>query len=206
MTVIVNQIVEARHHYSLLEPGHYGFVSRGAIEDRASELKAAKKAIRLPGKKRAKETRYFFNNARVLARIAKDREGRLKDQVVAVLFRDSDKETARRGSWETKRQAVLDGFREEGFSRGVPMIPKPASEAWLLCALKQNPYQGCEALEDRSGSPNSPHSLKGELEKRLGHRPTRDELCDMARSGRIDHRRIDMPSFTAFRKRLEAVL
>jgi len=206
MTVIVDQIVEARHHYSLLDTGCCGFVSRGTLVDRASELKAAKKAMRLPGKKRAKETRYFFNNARGLARIAKEREGERKDDVVAVLFRDADTATAGRGPWSEKRQSMLDGFTEEGFAKGVSMIPKPTSEAWLLCALRENPYQGCTALEDRSGNPHSPHSLKGELEERLGHPPTREELCDMVTNGRIDHRRIDMPSFNAFRERLEAVL
>ena len=206
MTIIVDQIVQARHHYSLLETGCYGFVSRRALADRASALKAAKKAPRLPGKKRAKETRYFFNNARLLAKIAKDREHTLKDVVVAVLFRDSDTATDGRGPWPEKRQSMLDGFEEEGFARGVPMIPKPTSEAWLLCALQENPYQGCAALEDRSGSPNSRSSLKGEVEKRLGHPPTTDELCDMVTNGRVDYGRINMDSFNEFKKRLEAVL
>jgi hypothetical protein len=206
MTVIVDQIVEAHHHYSLLDAGCCGFVSRSTIADRASELKAAKKGIRLPGKRRARETWYFFNNARVMARIAKEWERERKDDVVAVLFRDADTATAGRGPWEEKRQSMLDGFAEEGLARGVPMIPKPTSEAWLLCALRKNPYQGCAALEDRSGSSQSPHSLKGELEKRLGHPTTRDELCDMVTKGRIDYRRIDMPSFNAFRERLQGVL
>jgi hypothetical protein len=153
-----------------------------------------------------KETRYFFNNARVLAKIAKDREHALKDDVVAVLFRDSDTATDGRGTWAEKRQSMLDGFEEEGLARGVPMIPKPTSEAWLLCALQEHPYQGCAALEDRSGSSSSPHSLKDEVEGRLGHRPTRDELCDMVTNGRVDYRRLDMHSFNAFKERLEAVL
>jgi hypothetical protein len=206
MTIIVDQIVQSWHHYSLLEVGCCGFVSRSTLADRASELKAAKKAMRLPGKKRAKETRYFFNNARVLARIAKEREGRRRDDVVAVLFRDADTATAGRGSWPEKRQSMLDGFSEEEFARGVPMIPKPTSEAWLLCALRKNPYLGCVALEDRSSNPHSPHSLKGELDKRFGHPPTREELCELVTNGGIDHSRIAMPSFNAFRQRLEAAL
>ncbi len=109
MTVIVDQIVEARHGYSLLEAGCCGFVSRGTLVDRASELKAAKKAMRLPGKKRTRETRYFFNNARVLARIAKEREVARKEDVVAVLFRDADTATAGRGRWPEKRQSMSDG-------------------------------------------------------------------------------------------------
>ncbi len=206
VTVIVDRIVEARHHYSLLEAKWCGFVSRRTLVDRASELKAAKKAMRMPGKKRARETQYFYKNARVLARIAKEWEGERKDDVVAVLFRDADTATAGRGPWLEKRQSMLDGFAEEGFKRGVPVIPKPTSEAWLLCALRRNPYQGCAALEDRSGNPHLPQSLKGELEARLGHPPTREELCELVTNGEINYRRIDMPSFNAFRERLEAVL
>lgn len=206
MTVIVDHMVQSRHHYSLLDVGCAGFVTRRTLVDRASGLKAAKKAARLPGKKRAKETRYFYNNARVLARIAKEREGERNDDVVAVLFRDADTATAGRGPWAEKRQSMLDGFTEEGFPRGVPMIPKPSSEAWLLCALREHPYQGCASLENRSGNPRSPHSLKGELENRLGRPATREALCEMVTNGTIDHRRIDMPSFNAFRGRLEAVL
>ncbi len=206
MTVIVDHMVQSRHHYSLLEVGCIGFVTRHTLVDQASGLKAARKAARLPGKKRAKETRYFYNNARVLARIVKEREGARKDEVVAVLFRDADTATAGRGPWAEKRQSMLDGFTEEGFARGVPMIPKPSSEAWLLCALREQPYQDCASLENRSGNPHSPHPLKGELENRLGYPPTREELCAMVTNGRIDHRRIDMPSFNAFRERLEAVL
>jgi hypothetical protein len=146
MTVIVDKIVESRHHYSLLETGHYGFVSRRTLVDRASELNAVRKAYGQPGKKRARETGYFFNNARGLARIAKDRKGELKDDVVTVLFRDSDTGTAGRGAWEAKRQSILNGFEREGFTRGVPMIPKPTSEAWLLCALQESPYQNCGAI------------------------------------------------------------
>ena len=74
MTVMVDQIVQRRHGYSLLETGHYGFVSRSTLVKRARCLRPAKKkSLRLPGKKRAKETRYFFNNARALARVAKEK-------------------------------------------------------------------------------------------------------------------------------------
>jgi len=201
MTVVTDQIVEQRHNYSPLETGYYGFVSRHTLKDRASELKAARKAVRLPGKKRAKETRYFFNNARVLARIATERQGESEDNVVAVLFRDADTATAGRGLWTEKRQSMLDGFQEEGFTRGVPMIPKPTSEAWLLCALKENPYEGCAALEDRS-----PKSLKDELRDLHGQLPTREELCQMVVERKIDIGQIDMPSFAPFRSRLEEVI
>lgn len=205
MTVMTDQIVEDRHGYSLLAGQHYGYVPKATLTDRASELKAAKKALGLPGRKRGKETRYFFNNARVLARIAKEREEELNDEVVAVLFRDSDgTASAGRGLWPEKHQSMLDGFAEEGFAKGVPMLPKPKSEAWVICAVK-NQYQGCDALESRSGNDNSPNSLKKELEDHLGRLPDRATLCQMVLARIIDIEQIGMPSFRAFRDRLEEV-
>jgi hypothetical protein len=176
------------------------------LADCAAELKATKKSLRLPGKKQAKETRYFFNNARVLSRIARDKQSELGDDVVAVLFRDSDgTASAGRGEWKHKRESMLDGFAEEGFHRGVPMIPKPKSEAWLICALKPNPYQGCEALEHRSGNDKSPNSLKNELATLVAE-PSPQNLCELVRNRTVNIEQIKMPSFAAFRTRLEEVI
>jgi hypothetical protein len=207
LTVMVDQIVEAKHGYSMLDVCCCGYVSEYHLTNRATELKAAKKSLGLPGKKRAKETRYFFNNARALSRIAKDQEAERKDDVVAVLFRDSDgTASAGRGLWDEKRRSVLDGFDEEDFDRGVPMIPKPKSEAWFICALKKNVYQHCEALEDRSGNDHSPKSLKKELGKILGDEITLDLLCDTVRNKIFDIDKVKMPSFKAFRDRLEEAI
>jgi hypothetical protein len=207
MTLIADQIVEAKHKYFLLEAGCCGYISEQNLTQRAGEFKAVKKAMRLPGKKRAKETQYFFKNARVFAKIAKEKAAALDDEVVAVLFRDSDgTASAGRGLWQEKRQSMLDGFDEEGFANGVPMIPKPKSEAWLICALKANPYQGCDGLEDRSGNDNSPNSLKGELEELLGAPRSRESLCQLVQDKAIDIEQIAMPSFAAFRTRLEEVI
>ncbi len=102
--------------------------------------------------------------------------------------------------------AILDGFDEEQFGRGVPMIPKPKSEAWLICALKRDAFQNCHLLESRSGNDNSPNSLKGELKLLLGDTELIADLCERLRDGRIDIDRIVMPSFAAFRDRLEEVI
>lgn len=204
MAMFVARIVEAKHDYWILD-GACGFVSESGLNRRAKRLKA-KRELRLPGKKQAKETRYFFNNARVLSMIAKEKAAELEDDVVAILFRDADcGGSAGRGLWDEKRRSMLDGFNEEQFGRGVPMIPKPKSEAWLICGLKEHPYQGCGALENRSGSDNSPNSLKDELAKLLGEKVTPTLLCDQVdRNIKID--KIKMPSFAAFRGRLEEVL
>lgn len=207
MAMIVDHIVDGRHGYSILDVGCCGYVSENHLSGRAREFKASKKALGLPGKKRAKETRYFFNNARALSRIAKEKEAKLEDAVVAVLFRDSDgTASAGRGLWQDKRQPMLDGFEEEACRKGVPMIPKPKSEAWLICAFKKKPYQGCEVLEDRSGNGKSPHTLKGELKKLLGGEVTPELLCEKVQQKIVDIDKIHMPSFMAFRQRLEEVL
>jgi len=207
MTVIVNQVVHARRGYSLLDTKYYGFLSERGLTNCSSKLKLAKKSPRLPGKRRAKETRYFYRNARALALYAKDKSVKLKDTIIAVLFHDSDERvSAGRTLWDDKWRSMIDGFSEENFTTGVPMIPKPTSEAWLICALKENSYQGCAALENRSGSRRSPNPLKGELRDLLGHQPSREELCGMVNDRIVDVDRIDMPSFDAFKTRLEQVI
>jgi hypothetical protein len=207
MALIVDQVVEKQLGYSVLDVGSCGFVSERVLGQRAAELKAIKKALRLPGSKQAKETRYFFNSARILARMALEVADQREDEVVAVLFRDADgTASAGRGLWADKRASMLDGFDEEGFGSGVPMIPKPKSEAWVLCALKRNPYRGCPALEERSGNDASPRALKKQLAQILGKADVREALCEMVAERKIDIERIDMPSFAAFRSRLEAVV
>lgn len=205
MTIFVAQIVETLHHYSLLEVMNCRFVSKHLLVERAKELKANKKKARLPGKKQPIETRYFYNNARAFARIALEHEQNLKDEVVGVLFRDSDGTAATdRGIWDDKFRSMISGFDAEKFKRGVPMIPKPKSEAWLICALKANPYQACDVLEDRSGNDNSPNSLKAELEEILGEPATPEKLNPMVSD--IDLSRMNMMSFRRFQERLIEVI
>lgn len=205
IAIMADRVLELSLGYSALEIGSCGYVSEHQLSNRAVELKAAKKALGLPGKKRGKETRYFFNNARALSRIAKEHEVKYKDVVVAVLCRDADgTASAGRGLWSEKHQSMLDGFKEENYSRGVPMIPKPKSEAWLICAMKKTAYQNCGKLEARSGNDHSPRPLKAEFEKILGGKVTPQLLVDKARA--IEIGRINMSSFRSFRERFEEVL
>jgi hypothetical protein len=212
MAIIVSQIVEKCHGYSPLVSQVCGFVSEAQIIIAAARIKGRRR-LGLPGRKREGETGYFYSNARVLARIAIDLSTSRSDDVVAVFFRDADgSASAGRGNWDAKRQSMLVGFAAEGFAFGVPMIPKPKSEAWFICALKASPYQGCDPLEDRSGNDDSPNSLKSELETILGRPPQRDEaslrelLNSFVENGTIDFERITMPSFRAFRRRLESLI
>jgi len=206
MAVMVDQIFEAKFHYSFIELTHYGYVSKSTITGRKSELNRSKNKLKLAGAKRPRETMYFYNNARLLARIAQEKAKELKDDVVAVLFRDTDiTNSSGPGIWSDKFQSVLNGFNDEGFKSGVPMIPKPISEAWILCGLKHK-HQGCNSLEKQPGSNKSPNSLKQQLKKHNNNRsPTRKELNEMVEDREVDVDQLGMPSFTTFKKRLEEV-
>ena len=86
------------------------------------------------------------------------------------------------------------------------MLPRPKSEAWLICALKPDPGVACDRLEERSGNDGSPRSLKRELATILGHQPSGQELADLVRAGTIDPRTINMISYSVFRTELREVV
>ena len=208
MAIIVSQIVMQRMGFSFIENRYCGFISRAEIVRKSDELKPPKKSPRLPGSRTSKETLYFYSNARALAKLAIEKRAEIgDDDVIAVLFRDSDdKVSEKRTVWEIKRKSIEKGFQYEGFEQGVPMVPRPKSEAWIICAVKNNRYQNCGALENPSGKDGQPKVLKDELAGILGYRPTRQQLCDMVNDGTIDVNQIDMPSFGAFKQALVACL
>jgi hypothetical protein len=200
LTKLVDQWIEQRLGYSLVDCGFYYFFSKKQLSDRAKAIKPRS----MKGKKQASETRYFYKNARALALLARELDS---EEMIVVLFRDADgTASSDRGEWLDKWNSMLAGFEIEGMATGVPMIPKPKSEAWLLCALRDG-YQGCAGLEEESGNDASPRSLKGQLQEVLGEDTSRERLNDLVDRGDIDFSRIkDMRSLTAFTKRLDEVL
>jgi len=204
MAWLMDQIVKSKLEYSFLEFGLVHLVSKRRLTDISKGLPQRT----LAGRKRRQETAYYFRNARALARLAMELAASSNDEVVAVLFRDADgTQSAGRGHWQDKWDSMLNGFRYEHFGAGVPMIPKPKSEAWLLCALKQNqPYQHCSRLEDASGNDDASDAVKKQLAEALGQPPTATLLSELVRNGRVEAARIDMPSFVKFHKRLQSVL
>ena len=200
MYFIVDKLIEKEHEFSY-------YSAKEEMITFIPKVELTKFTKRLPpftGKKGLKGTAYFTNNAIALARIAKERAKELDDEVVAILFRDSDgTSSTSKGMWEDKVASVEMGFKIEKFDKGVAMIPKPKSEAWLICALKDKPYDSCQKLEDRSGNDDSPNSLKKELD---GLGINSDKINEMIQSGAIDIDKIDMPSFEYFLKRLSELL
>jgi hypothetical protein len=201
MAHLVDQLLEPVFNYSTLEY---------AVQDGNEELlhfipegelktlqPSEPKKLRLNGSKGVQGTKFHFKYAEILGLHAKRIESETGDKVIAVFFRDSDRTNSTpRTEWQDKWDSIESGFASAGFEFGVPMLPNPKSEGWILCALLRN-YQNCESLENESGNDASPNSLKIQLAEILNGRqlePTE-----------IDAHRINMPSFNAFRSRLDEV-
>ena len=186
------------------EAGCIEFVPKPTVIKRTKELSG----LTLPGTKQAQGTALYFKNARAFARLALEKQEAEKDDVAAVLFRDSDgTNSSASGNWQDKVNSMKRGFEAENFKRGVPMIARPRSEAWFICALKQNPYECCDTLETSiPGNDDAPRNAKTILTELLTQKgKTTDDLGEMVSENAINVFNISMPSFDAFRKRLEEV-
>lgn len=207
MAIIVDQLAEFFQDFemSYLDTERVSFVSERHLA--VNRQPAKRRAMSLVGKKKPKETQYFHENARALAALAKAQMELVEAPVIAVLFRDSDgTSSAGRGNWQHKRDSMIAGFQDEDFKLGVAMIPKPKSEAWLLCATQQNSYQHCASLEDESGNDASLNSLKKQLAAVLDGADSRADINGLLRDKTIDVTRIDMPSFNAFKDDLKGAV
>lgn len=203
MGIIVDLLAERELGYSMLGVQTIEFIGETALIGHSKQLPMALSA----GKKRDYETAYHFKSARALARLAINKKAQETCEVGAVLFRDADgTRSTERGLYEAKWASIEGGFMAELFSHGIPMVPKPKSEAWLICALKNNAYQNCADLEESlSGNDNSPEPAKAELEGLLHARGRGfHDLSDMVPEMAMDN--IRMPSFDRFRERLREVI
>lgn len=207
MAIIVDQLIELNQGFEMshLVCELVSYVSESYLAE--NKQPPQRKAMSLRGKKKPAETKYFFENARALASIARNKATEVDDNVIAVLFRDADgTSSAGRGNWNDKRNSIIAGFRAEDYDLGVAMIPKPKSEAWLLCATKQNPYQHCDCLEDESGNDKGKSPLKEQLVKSLVGKTSSFDMAQLINNKQIDITRIDMLSFNIFKSDLEKVV
>jgi hypothetical protein len=200
ITKLVDRVIEKRLGYSLVAYQSLTLFSEEELGNCAKKLKPLSRR----GKRQLFETRYFYNNARALALLAKELK---KENLVVVLFRDGDgTRISQRQELENKFQSMLNGFQVEGLTTGVPIIPKPKSEAWWLCALRDG-YKNCQRLEDESGNDASPNSLKRQIESHLGKPATRELINDKIDNGEIEIDQMqDMVSVMKFKDRLNEVL
>ncbi len=204
MYYIIDKIIEKKLLYSIydLTPEQITFIPKPEL------MKVCKSIKFLTGKKREQETGFFYKNAIGLSRITKKIcEIKDDDDVVAILFRDSDGTRATPSNLHDKKiKAIEDAFETEKIN-GVSMVPNPKSESWLICSLQKTPYQNCEKLEQRSGNDDSPNSLKKELDEILEAKNIKyDDINEMIKNSDIDIDKIDMKSYVYFRNKLEELL
>ena len=207
MAIIVDQLIELNQGFEMshLVCELVSYVSESYLAE--NKQPPQRKAMSLRGKKKPAETKYFFENARALASIARNKATEVDDNVIAVLFRDADgTSSAGRGNWNDKRNSIIAGFRAEDYDLGVAMIPKPKSEAWLLCATKQNPYQHCDCLEYESGNDNGKNPLKEQLAESLDGKTNGLDMAQLINKKEIDITSINMSSFNIFKSDLEEVV
>ena len=202
MAWFVDQLIEQKFDLSHIDNYQCGFIPEKQLS------KIAKKSLPmgLTGKKRKKETLFFYKNSSALAIEAHKMNRNKNDLVLAVLFRDSDgTNSTHSGDWKNKWDSIEKGFKDQNFYFGVPMLPKPKSEAWLLCATK-NIYQHCDRLEDESGNDNSPNSLKKQLGEYLQGKTSAADLTEKVKDKVINVNWINMKSLNKFKEHLNDVL
>jgi hypothetical protein len=207
LTYLVDKLIEQICHYSIITNEVAVWVDGAELERIKSNSRPSKKSIRIPGGKVKIAARYHFEDAKALA-IATSTfiETKTDKNCIAILFRDSN--TTDKKEWNDKITSMFNGFIVEDFHYGVPMLPKPVSEAWILCAVyrNENPNRNCNDLENRKHGNRKEHALKYELEEKLGAQPTRELLNKKILSGEINHNNINLPSFNKFKERLEKIL
>jgi len=205
MALVVDKLLE-RHHtgYSMLDAHQAGADCVTYVQETALAALGRPGSPLFPGVKFGKGTAFFTRNAQALGLLAKEICVQDAQPVLAVLFRDGDGVRATpTGEWQEKVDSMRRGFALVECETGVPMVPRPKSEAWLLCALRSPSYVNCAPLEDASGNDASPNSLKKQLAALCnGTIPSADQQADWVKTGAVDPLRIGMPSFNAFKQAL----
>ena len=192
-------------NYELLNfPGGVIFVSETALKQASKQ--GGGRMQRLRGVNKPAETGLYFSNAKQLGLKALELQGADDAPIMAVLFRDADGTRSAPGQlWSAKWQSMLDGFSAADFGCGVPMLPKPKSEAWLLSTTKPGDHSH-EALENISGNDNSPNSAKSQLDHAFGGHQSTAQLSEWCQDHPESWEQLQtMPSFKAFFDRFHAV-
>ena len=131
----------------------------------------------------------------------------------AVFFKDADRTRSQQGNVGIlAEKAMSDGFASRLFEAGVPMVPNPRQEAWLLGYYQKwlpdcRVYHNCKRFESLSGNDRAVfrNNAKMLLDSALSN--AHKEYSDIGDEiTSIDWNRIDMPSLSRFRNRLSEVL
>ncbi len=206
MTIWLTRFLLEWAGYDLLAiPEAVVFVSEKTLAQDAKQSTGRMQALR--GKGKQVETGLYFSNTRQLGLRAKVMSRDDDVPVMAVFFRDTDGTRSAPGQlWQAKWDSMLNGFKSVEFDRGVPMLPKPKSEVWLLCATKQGNHSH-EVLENISGNDQSPNSAKAQLDQFFGEHQSATQLAEWCQTNPVDWSKLmTLPSFKAFYDRLQSVV
>lgn len=199
LTALVDQVLEPVLGYrpSGIEE-HCVFVAKAELLRHVTMRKRGR-MVSLAGKKRDQETGYYYSNAWALGDIAIAQERLLGDVGIAILHRDNDDSNSSRATeLGVKVKSIRDGFARAGYPRGVPMIPRPISEAWLLSIADPTIADAAE-VEDLASNPAAPRPVKELLAAALGEKWDSESMFDWLDARDIDFERMRrMPSFAAF--------
>lgn len=205
MAVWLARLWAAKLDYNVLDtPEAVVYVTEKVLAQKAKE--SSTRMQRQRGKKQAAETGLYFSNARQLGLMAQHLAGDHPETVMAILFRDADGTRSAPGQlWQSKWDSMVNGFASVAFEFGVPMLPKPKSEAWLLCAGKTARHSHA-ALEAISGNDDSPNSAKKQWNAFMGSPQTAAQEANWCAENPEDWvNMLTMPSFKAFSDRFHAV-
>lgn len=210
MAVLLSQRMAGRLRYDVIDiPDTLDLITETALCEYA-KTHATGRQRPARGQKQAAETGYFRANAQALGHLAGCLERENNEPVLPVLFHDSDGTRSSPSTlWEDKWHSICNGFASAGFVGGVPMLPKPKSEAWLIAAASPA-LHNCASLEALPGNDRSPNSAKERLDATMGRHLSGEELADWLQEHPVDDAqaaRMDtMPSFRAFTEALNKAL
>ena len=182
---------------------------------KGGELGLIAKERKVPTQRPSKNLEKGFSvharKAATLALLSKDNNQKNIEidgsKTLTIYFHDTDGTRSELANKPNRQQQLVDsihaGYQSQKFYCGIAAVPKPTSEAWLICAAKKNPYRDCKQWETKlSGNDRSPDKApKSELAKALSiDKPTRDDLCHLVE--KIDPLQIDMPSFNQLKRNI----
>jgi len=187
-----------------------GFIADSYFISR-DDLKTLNAELNRPALRGTDKSKYHSRMARALGCVAHYLADKTKRTVIPIFFRDYDGSHSRRPE-EAKKifESIVgekQGFGQLNIKSGVAMLPRPTSEVWLLCALKNN-YQSCGRLENESRhGANEPDRLKKMLNRCLEARALGlSDLPEMIQNKTIDHSKIKMPSYDCFSDSLKTAV
>ncbi len=178
VTYLTQNILHSLHKFEL----NFHFKSRDELKRYPITLKGKKKKEKLSATAKG-----HSNLAYKLAYLAKD-----KGYSVAILMRDADNR-----KFEDVYEEIKEGFQAARFENGVPAVPVPKSEAWLICCLEPDKSLNIEICKEE---------MKILLKKMLSEKGMEDHnntWCEIA--GNCDTDKIKSRSFCRYIKDLKQV-